>query len=148
LGGYSFAREFCVLVMAFALDPRLQADTIHVASLPICELLVMNDSRYPWVILVPRVVGARELYDLSDDQQAIVHADMMGVSRVIGAWPGVEKVNIGALGNVVSQLHIHILGRHAGDPAWPGPVWGHSPRVPYSAGEVGPLLDYLAERNP
>jgi diadenosine tetraphosphate (Ap4A) HIT family hydrolase len=148
LGGYSPACKFCVLVMAFELDPRLQADTLHLASLPMCELLLMNDCRYPWAILVPHVVGARELHDLSDDQQIAIHADMMRVSRAIGAWPGVEKVNIGALGNVVAQLHIHIVGRHAGDPAWPGPVWGHSPRVPYGRDLTDPLMDYLRALKP
>jgi diadenosine tetraphosphate (Ap4A) HIT family hydrolase len=139
LGRYSPARQLCVLEMAFALDPRLQSDTIHVASLAMCELLVMNDRRYPWVILVPRVDGVRELHDLDDSQQQAVHREMMLVSRAISAWGGVEKVNMGALGNIVAQLHIHIVGRYAGDPAWPGPVWGHSARVPYGMEEDDPF---------
>lgn len=129
--------------MAFVLDPRLLADTFHVVSLPVCDLLVMNDSRYPWAILVPRIEGARELHDVDANLQHDIHHELMQVSRAIAAWGGVEKVNMGALGNIVAQLHIHIVGRHAGDPAWPGPVWGHSPRVPYGLGEVDPLTLHL-----
>jgi diadenosine tetraphosphate (Ap4A) HIT family hydrolase len=117
--------------MAFEIDPRLADDTIMVKSFAFCQLLVMNDERYPWAILVPRIEGARELHDLSDADGAGVWQEVLGVAKAISTWLGVEKVNIGALGNVVSQLHIHIVGRHAGDPAWPGPVWGHSPREAY-----------------
>jgi diadenosine tetraphosphate (Ap4A) HIT family hydrolase len=115
--------------MAFMLDPRLQADTIKVEAMGLCDLLVMDDERYPWAILVPRIDGARELHELEPVDRDAVMASVFAVADAIGKWPGVKKVNIGALGNVVSQLHIHIVGRHAGDPAWPGPVWGHSARV-------------------
>jgi diadenosine tetraphosphate (Ap4A) HIT family hydrolase len=148
LGSNSSAREFCVLGMAFTLDPRLEADTVFVKSLPLSDLLIMNDSRYPWGILVPRIDGARELHDLDSAQQVHVWAEIMSVSAALSTWDSVEKVNIGALGNVVSQLHIHIIGRHIGDPAWPGPVWGHSARVPYEVGEVDGLKGYLSRTNP
>jgi diadenosine tetraphosphate (Ap4A) HIT family hydrolase len=131
--------------MAFALDPRLAADTIEVASLPLCELLVMNDARYPWAILVPRIAGARELHDLNEADQADLWRTTMAISTAIGAWPGVEKINVGALGNVVSQLHVHIVGRRNGDPAWPGPVWGHSPLVAYQDGSEGALVAALKD---
>jgi diadenosine tetraphosphate (Ap4A) HIT family hydrolase len=129
--------------MAFVLDPRLEADTIHVSSLPLCDLLIMNDARYAWAILVPRVAGARELFDLDPVDGAAVWAEIMAVAKAIGAYDDVTKVNIGALGNMVSQLHIHVVGRHAGDPAWPGPVWGHSPRVAYKAGEIDAFKSHL-----
>ena len=129
--------------MNFTLDPRLAADTIHVSNLAACELLIMNDSRYPWAILVPRIEDARELHDLHGDDGAKVYAEIMIIARAIGTWPGVEKVNIGALGNIVSQLHIHIIGRHADDPAWPRPVWGHSARVAYKNGEEAEFVKYL-----
>ena len=143
MGSNSTARKFCILIMAFALDPRLAADTIHVSSLAACELLIMNDARYPWVILVPRVEDARELHDLHGDDGAKVCVEIMTIARAIGTWPGVEKVNIGALGNIVPQLHIHVIGRHAGDLAWPGPVWGHSARVAYQDGEEAEFVKYL-----
>ena len=148
MGSNSAARKFCILIMAFALDPRLAADTIHVASLAMSELLIMNDVRYPWAILVPRIEGARELYDLLGDDGAKVCVEIMTIARAIGTWPGVEKVNIGALGNVVPQLHIHIIGRHARDPAWPGPVWGHSARVAYQNGAEAEFVTYLGGRKP
>jgi diadenosine tetraphosphate (Ap4A) HIT family hydrolase len=131
--------------MTFTLDPRLAADTIKLASLPLCELLVMNDARYPWAILVPRIAGARELHDLTEADQADLWRTTMAISTAIGAWPNVEKINVGALGNVVSQLHVHIVGRRTGDPAWPGPVWGHSPRVAYQDGAEGALVAALKD---
>lgn len=129
--------------MAFTLDPRLAGDTLLAGRLGICETLIMNDARYPWVILVPRMDGARELHDLAGADFTAVIAASMTISRAMAAWPNVTKVNIGALGNVVPQLHIHIIGRREGDPAWPGPVWGHSQRVPYDAGEVDDFMAYL-----
>ena len=143
MGSDSGARKFCILIMAFALDPRLATDTIHVSSLAACELLIMNDSRYPWAILVPRIEGARELHNLHGDAGTKVCVEIMTIARAIGTWPGVEKVNIGALGNIVPQLHIHVIGRHAGDLAWPGPVWGHSARVAYQDGEEAEFVKYL-----
>jgi diadenosine tetraphosphate (Ap4A) HIT family hydrolase len=120
--------------MDFVLDPRLAADTHFVGTLGHSDLLVMDDARYPWAILVPHVVGARELYDLPEAEAAAVWQSVLAISARIAKWGGVDKVNVGALGNVVAQLHIHIIGRATSDPAWPGPVWGHSPRVPYTEG--------------
>jgi diadenosine tetraphosphate (Ap4A) HIT family hydrolase len=145
LGRDPIARELCALVMAFALDPRLAGDTIKVAGLPACELLIMNDARYAWAILVPRIEGARELHDLSATDGVAVWAEVMAVAGAIGAWPGTLKVNVGALGNIVSQLHVHVIGRHADDPAWPGPVWGHSARVAYEKDDEETLARYLIQ---
>jgi diadenosine tetraphosphate (Ap4A) HIT family hydrolase len=132
--------------MVFVIDPRLVADTLPAASLKVCELLIMNDRRYPWAILVPRIDGARELYELSESHLAGVFLETMAVSAAIGGLPCVSKVNVGALGNIVSQLHIHVVGRHCDDPAWPGPVWGHSARVDYEAGEAGAFIAGLMAR--
>lgn len=130
--------------MPFSLDPQLAADTLFAAQFPLCEVRVMNDARYPWIVAVPRVPGAVELFNLSpqDGQQA--WAEIQALGRLVGDLPGVGKVNIGALGNMVRQLHIHIVGRHEGDPAWPGPVWGHSPAKPYSAEEARAFIDQVA----
>jgi diadenosine tetraphosphate (Ap4A) HIT family hydrolase len=127
--------------MTFRLDPRLQADTLSIGQLNLCDVLVMNDANYPWAILVPRIVGARDLHDLSEKDRLAVWEETNHVAVTIAAWQGVTKVNIGALGNIVSQLHVHVVGRHAGDPAWPGPVWGHNPRVPY--GDDHAFVDFL-----
>ena len=129
--------------MAFTLDPRLAADTLRVKSLGMCELLIMNDARYPWAVLVPRIEGARELHDMGEEDSGLVWREIMAVAKAVGSWSGVEKINIGALGNMVPQLHIHVIGRSGSDPAWPGPVWGHSPRVPYQSEAMDAFVRYL-----
>jgi diadenosine tetraphosphate (Ap4A) HIT family hydrolase len=129
--------------MTFKLDSRLAADTIHVTSLPICELLIMNDARYPWAILVPRINDAHELHELNAADGAAVWLEVMAIAQSVSTWSGVEKINIGVLGNIVSQLHVHIVGRSASDPAWPGPVWRHSPRVAYLDDEASEFIAFL-----
>jgi diadenosine tetraphosphate (Ap4A) HIT family hydrolase len=119
--------------MNFVLHQRLQADTAFIADWPLCRLLLMNDARYPWLILVPRRSDAVEMMDLAADDRAVLLQEMMRAGEIVRGLPRATKLNIGALGNLVPQLHVHIVGRHSGDPAWPGPVWGHSPAVPYEA---------------
>lgn len=113
----------------FELDGRLAADTIKVADLQIGPLLAMNDSRWPWLILVPAVPGAVELHDLDADTARLVHAETDRVAAALKQVTGCEKINTGALGNIVRQLHIHVVARSAGDPNWPGPVWGYGKRI-------------------
>jgi diadenosine tetraphosphate (Ap4A) HIT family hydrolase len=127
-------------VTPFALDPRLEADTLVASDWPLCRVLLMNDSRYPWLILVPRRAGLVEIVDLNLSERVVLMEEIARASEALRARPGVTKINVGALGNIVQQLHIHAVGRHAGDPAWPGPVWGHSPRRPYGAGEAEGLI--------
>lgn len=117
--------------MSFVLHPRLDADTFFIADWPLCRVLLMNDGRYPWLILVPRRDGMIELTDLSAADRGLLMEEIAHAGEIVRSRPGVTKVNIGALGNLVPQLHVHVLGRHSGDPAWPGPVWGHSSAVPY-----------------
>ena len=117
--------------MSFILHPRLDADTFFIADWPLCRVLLMNDGRYPWLILVPRRDGMVELTDLSAADRGLLIEEIARAGEIVRSRPGVTKVNIGALGNLVPQLHVHVLGRHPGDPAWPGPVWGHSSAVPY-----------------
>jgi len=119
----------------FQLDSRLAGDTLEVASLTLCQVLLFDDRRYHWLILVPRRAGVTEILDLPVADQAQLWREVTLVAQVLRqAQPGL-KLNIGALGNVVSQLHVHLVVRHAADPAWPGPVWGHSPRDPHDAEE-------------
>lgn len=108
----------------FRLDPRLEADSRFVADGPLSQLRVMDDARFPWLLLVPRVAGATEWIDLDGGAQRLLLAELNQVSALLKAEPGVEKLNLGALGNVVPQLHLHLVGRRTGDAAWPGPVWG------------------------
>lgn len=115
----------------FHLHPRLDADTFQIADWPLSRVLLMNDARYPWVVLVPRRPDAVELVDLSEaDRTALMKEIADASTRLKG---DAAKINVGALGNLVPQLHVHIVARNPGDPAWPGPVWGHSPAVPYEA---------------
>lgn len=114
-----------------ALDERLAADTFPVADLPLCRVLVMNDARYPWVILVPRHPSLSEVFELSmtDQQQLWREATQLG-EAMSNALDG-DKLNIAALGNVVSQLHVHVVVRRHSDATWPAPVWGNGPPKPY-----------------
>jgi diadenosine tetraphosphate (Ap4A) HIT family hydrolase len=132
--------------VSFALDARLAADTFVVGDLPLSRVLLMNDARYPWVILVPRRAGLAEITDLAPSERAELMEEMAQVAAALGEWPGVEKINIGALGNVVRQLHAHVVGRRAGDAAWPGPVWGAGPAVAYEAAQLKARIARLAEK--
>lgn len=117
----------------FQIDPRLAGDTLEVASLTLCQVLLLNDKRYDWLVLVPRRESVTEILDLSPQDQAQLWREVTLVAQVLRHAQPDLKLNIGALGNVVRQLHLHILLRQEGDPAWPGPVWGHSPREPHTA---------------
>lgn len=111
----------------FELDARLAADSVLIAEGPLSQIRLMNDARFPWVVLVPRVPEASEWIDLDGGQQRLLLAEINQVAQQLKHKPGVTKLNIGALGNIVPQLHIHLVGRHEGDAAWPGPVWGSGP---------------------
>ena len=127
----------------FALDPRLQADTRLVAEWSLSQLLLMNDTRYPWFILVPRRIGIREIYQLSEqDQQQLWQESARLGAAAMAAFAG-DKLNVAALGNLVPQLHLHHVVRYQGDPAWPAPVWGQGEARPYSAAEQDVVIDRL-----
>ncbi|MEN9855885.1 MAG: hypothetical protein RLZZ157_1011 [Pseudomonadota bacterium] len=126
--------------MSFALHPQLAADTHFVATLRLSDLLLMKDARYVWLILVPRRAGVRELHELADNDGAALWAEIAAISQLVAGWEGVSKVNVGALGNKVPQLHVHIIGRHIGDPAWPEPVWGHSSPFAYKPEDLAATL--------
>lgn len=131
--------------MSFSLDPRLAADTIPVGDLPLCSVLLLDDSRFPWLILVPRREGASEVTDLSSEDAAALMGEIRVATRVMLELAGPDKVNLGALGNVVSQLHVHVVGRFRSDPAWPGSVWGFGARSPYPAHAAAQLVERAGE---
>ncbi len=113
----------------FAVDPAFAAGSVAVGDLPLCHVRLQADARWPWLILLPRRPGLREIEDLSPADRAVLIEETVLAGqavRAIGAALGVavEKLNIGALGNVTPQLHVHVVGRRVGDPAWAGPVWG------------------------
>jgi diadenosine tetraphosphate (Ap4A) HIT family hydrolase len=125
-------------VAEFVLDPAFAATSALLGDLPLCQARLQLDARYPWVVLIPRLAALRELEDLAPadrarlvDETVLAGAAVRAVARVLGL--AVDKLNVGALGNVTPQLHVHMLGRRIGDPAWPGPVWGHSPGQAYEA---------------
>ncbi len=116
----------------FPLDPRLAADTHPIGDLPLSRLLLMDDARFPWLILVPRIAGARELIDLDEADRRALLTEITAVGRAFESFVQPDKLNIAALGNIVSQLHVHLVARFRTDAAWPQPVWGHGERIPYA----------------
>ncbi|MDZ7670406.1 MAG: HIT family protein [Gammaproteobacteria bacterium] len=128
---------------AFALHPRLAADCAVVGDLEVCRLLAMNDARFPWCILVPRRSGLTELHQLDGADRPALFAEIDAVSQALLAEPGIRKINIGALGNMVEQLHIHVVGRRPDDAAWPGPVWGSGSAEPYPPAQLQTLTHRL-----
>ena len=119
--------------MTFALDPSLAADTLTVGDLPLSRVLLMNDRRFPWLILVPRRAGLSEIHDLSRKERALMIEEAALAGEKLKNLTGAKKINTGALGNIVSQLHVHVIARSEGDAAWPGPVWGAGKAAPYSS---------------
>ena len=128
----------------FELDDRLAKDTIHLASWPLCEVRLMLDKSYPWVILVPRAENLTELYHLDESQRLQLDQESNYLSVTLMEQLAGDKLNVAALGNMVSQLHIHHVVRYRSDIAWPAPVWGKHPVNPYSDKELTPLLEKLA----
>jgi diadenosine tetraphosphate (Ap4A) HIT family hydrolase len=125
----------------WSLHPQLENDTAPVGDLALCRLLAINDADYPWLVLVPRRAGAVEIIDLSAADAARLIEEIALASRVLKAITGCDKLNIAAIGNVVPQLHIHIIARWHTDPLWPKPVWGHmTPR----AGEAAEFATFVA----
>lgn len=132
--------------MAFDLDPRLAADTAPVCDLDLCAVRLMNDARFAWLILVPRRAGAVEITNLSEDDRMLLMAEMCRAADALRAVAPCDKLNVGALGNLVPQLHIHIVARVEGDAAWPGPVWGSGAAKPYDEGWLTRLAGAIRER--
>tara|TARA_R110002020_G_scaffold86363_47_gene212931 strand:+ start:598 stop:1011 length:414 start_codon:yes stop_codon:yes gene_type:complete len=130
----------------FSLDPRLAGDSVLVADGPLSQLRLMDDSRFPWLVLVPRLPGAEEWLDLDGDAQRLLLAEINLAGRALRALGPVHKLNIGALGNIVRQLHVHVVARREGDAAWPGPVWGSGPAQRYDASTREDLLARLRDR--
>ncbi len=132
----------------FALDQRLQQDTLVIGDFPLCRLLLSNDSNYPWFILVPRINGISEVFHLDVADQQKLWEETTGLAQLLNDGLGADKMNIGALGNVVSQLHVHVIVRRRDDAAWPAPVWGKHPARPYTQEQVVALRARLRELLP
>lgn len=115
----------------FMLYPQLAADTVPVGDLPLCRLLLAKDANYPWLILVPRRPGLVDLIDVDAADRAVLTTEIDTTARALKAITECDKLNVAALGNVVPQLHVHIIARRHSDAAWPKPVWGVVPAIPY-----------------
>ena len=130
----------------FRLDPRLAADTATVLELPLCRLLMMRAVDHPWLILVPRQPDLVEILDLSDHDRRWLFDEITRVAEALKAETAADKLNIGALGNVVAQLHVHVVARFRDDPAWPHPVWGRPALRPRDAETDAALTERLRAR--
>ena len=115
----------------FELHPRLLKDTYAVANFNLCRLLLMNDSNYPWFILVPRIENISELFELTKVDRQLLNNEVDELSRRLSLHFNAKKMNIAAIGNIVPQLHIHVIGRKETDAAWPNPIWNNVDIVPY-----------------
>jgi diadenosine tetraphosphate (Ap4A) HIT family hydrolase len=124
----------------FALDPKLAADSLPVGGLGLSDLRLVNDSRFPWLLLVPRRAGAAEIIDLGKADRAALFEEIATTSEALRAVTRCDKLNVGALGNQVRQLHVHIVARFAGDAAWPGPVWGSGVAMAYETDRAERLI--------
>lgn len=127
--------------MGFEVAPAFEAGSVAVAEWPLCHVRLQDDARFPWLILIPRVEGAVELEDLSVEQRAVLMEETVRAGALVRRLVAVEKLNVGAIGNVTAQLHVHVVGRRRDDGLWPDPVWGRGPVVPYTDDERARLLE-------
>lgn len=127
----------------FEMDTRLQQDALVLGDFPLCRLLLSKDANYPWFILVPKRAGVSEVFDLSQEDQAQLFKETTDLAQALRGEFKADKMNIATLGNVVSQLHMHVIVRRHGDAAWPAPVWGKVPAVEYAPGQVDAIRERL-----
>ncbi|WP_374323559.1 HIT family protein [Aquipseudomonas alcaligenes] len=127
----------------FSLDSRLQQDTLVVGDFPLCRLLLMNDANYPWFILVPRRESVSELFQLDIADQQSLWQETTRLAEILKDAFSADKMNVATLGNVVSQLHMHVIVRRREDVAWPAPVWGRHPARAYSEEEIAGIRERL-----
>lgn len=129
----------------FQLHHQLKADTIYIKDLEICTVRLMNDSTYPWVILVPKRPNKKEIFELSQSEQDIVNREISTTAKTLNHHFKAEKMNIATLGNMVPQLHIHVIARHKTDPTFPAPVWGNTMVIPYTEAELQKIVEVLRD---
>ena len=124
---------------AWSLHSQLKKDTIDIGDLPLCKVLVIKDAHYPWLLLVPRRKGAVEIVDLDKAELTQLIGEIADASRALKSLTGCDKINVAALGNVVAQLHVHVIARFHADAAWPKPVWNAAPAREYQAATAAGL---------
>ena len=131
---------------AWTLSAQLKTDTIDIGDLPLSRVLIIKDAHYPWLLLVPRRPDIIEIIDLSEVEQAQLMTEVCRVARALKDITKCDKLNIAALGNLVPQLHVHVIARRVGDAAWPRPVWGVMPPLPHDAEEVQNFINALRRK--
>jgi diadenosine tetraphosphate (Ap4A) HIT family hydrolase len=131
---------------AFTLDPQLERDTLAVGDLPLSRVLLMNDASFPWLIAVPRHAGAVEIFDLGEAERAQLMSELALLAQFLKDLTGCDKINVAAIGNVVSQLHVHVVARRRDDPLWPRPVWAAQPPRPYEAAGREQLIQAIRRK--
>jgi len=131
---------------AWSLHPQLKKDTIDIGDLPLSRVLVIRDANYPWLLLVPRRENAVEIIDLDEVAQAQLMTEISRVSRALKEITKCDKLNVAALGNMVPQLHVHVIARRTGDVAWPRPVWGVAPPLAHDAEEVQKFISAIRRK--
>jgi diadenosine tetraphosphate (Ap4A) HIT family hydrolase len=129
----------------FTLDQKLAADTLPLTRLGLCDLRLMNDRRWPWLILIPQRPDIVEITDLTPLDQTMLTFETGIAAQALKSVTGCEKINIGALGNIVRQLHVHVIARNSGDACWPGPVWGYGVREVYDAAEAEAFVNAIRD---
>jgi diadenosine tetraphosphate (Ap4A) HIT family hydrolase len=130
----------------FILHPRLAADTVPLGRLQLSLVLLMNDATYPWVVVVPGRPAVREIFQLDQTDRTTLIEEIATVSRALDDAFRPDKLNVAALGNLVSQLHVHVVARFRSDPAWPAPIWGKAPSRPYEQAELADVRERLTRR--
>jgi diadenosine tetraphosphate (Ap4A) HIT family hydrolase len=131
---------------AWSLHPQLSQDTIDIGDLPLSKVLVIKDANYPWLMLVPRRPEKVEIIDLDEVEQAQLMTEVSRAAKALKEITKCDKLNIAALGNVVPQLHVHVIARRTGDAAWPRPVWGVVPPLAHDAAEVQHFISALRRK--
>lgn len=129
----------------FTLDAQLDNDTCEIGRLGLCRALLMNDARFPWIILVPERAGLVELIDLAPPERLLLWGEIAQTSEALKAIYGPDKLNVAAIGNMVRQLHVHVVARFASDAAWPRPVWGSGAPITYEPHQQGIITGRLAK---
>ncbi len=130
----------------FQLHPRLKQDCITIGRFDLCQLLMMNDSQYPWFILVPEKVDIKEIYQLSKPDRQLLTEESSYLAENLATLFNADKMNIAAIGNLVPQLHIHHVVRYQGDKAWPAPIWGKFATVPYTPQQITDNIDRVKKQ--
>ena len=141
------------MTVSFKADPAFDAGSVIALDWPLCQLRLQDDTRFPWLILIPRRTGLHELEDLDAGDRAVLMDEILKAGeavRLLGEAAGrpVQKLNVGALGNITAQRHVHVVGRRHDDALWPDPVWGRGAAVPYGAPGLQAAISRLRLSSP